>query len=169
MKEIWKVVPGFPDYSVSNHGRVKSFKWNKERIMKPLTYEVKNRNGYIRSLIQTRENGVTKTWAISKLVAICFLNHVPNGYNIVVDHIDFNPENNRVDNLQLISNAENVKRGIVPKGYYFEKESGKFKVQFSINGRMRTFGRFKIESDAISKASEIKNSEIYTKQWSHLR
>jgi hypothetical protein len=33
MEEIWKDIEGFPDYQVSNLGRVKSFKCGKEKIL----------------------------------------------------------------------------------------------------------------------------------------
>jgi len=35
MVEIWKDIPGFLDYQVSNLGRVKSLKREKEKILKP--------------------------------------------------------------------------------------------------------------------------------------
>ncbi len=34
LKEEWKVIENYPDYSISNLGRVKSLKFNKERILK---------------------------------------------------------------------------------------------------------------------------------------
>ena len=34
MQEVWKNISGFDDYMVSNLGRVKSFKQNKETILK---------------------------------------------------------------------------------------------------------------------------------------
>ena len=33
-KEVWKTVGGFPDYQISNYGRLKSFKKNKVKILK---------------------------------------------------------------------------------------------------------------------------------------
>jgi hypothetical protein len=33
--EIWKVITDFPDYYVSNLGRVKSLKFGKEKILNP--------------------------------------------------------------------------------------------------------------------------------------
>lgn len=35
MNEIWREIDGFPDYRVSNTGKVKSIKHNKELILKP--------------------------------------------------------------------------------------------------------------------------------------
>jgi len=46
MKESWKKIDNFSDYEISNLGRVKSFKYVKERILKP----GKCRNGYLISV-----------------------------------------------------------------------------------------------------------------------
>ena len=35
MKETFKAIPGYPKYCISNHGRVKSLKYNNEKILKP--------------------------------------------------------------------------------------------------------------------------------------
>ncbi len=50
MDEEWKYIENYPDYQVSNLGRVKSFKkWRgvNERILKPR----KNKQGYLYILI----------------------------------------------------------------------------------------------------------------------
>ena len=33
MEEVWKEIEGFPCYKISNLGRIKSLKWNKEKIL----------------------------------------------------------------------------------------------------------------------------------------
>jgi len=45
-----------------------------------------------------------------------FINHKPNKYESVIDHIDENKLNNREDNLQLISHRENISKGFKNKG-----------------------------------------------------
>lgn len=60
--------------------------------------------------IKLRNKGVEKTHHVHKLVAIAFLNHKPNGHELVVDHIDKNELNNHVDNLQLITHSQNLRR-----------------------------------------------------------
>ena len=96
MKEIWKksIVE---NYEISNLGRVKNIKTGK--IIKP----DKEEKGYCRLTIKI--NGVRKHYAIHRLVAIAF---IPNPLNKEqVDHIDNDKTNNRVDNLQWVSNKEN--------------------------------------------------------------
>jgi hypothetical protein len=113
MEEIFKDVKGYEGlYQVSNLGRVKSlpktwvsgnggFRSHYGKILKA----TKCSSGYYQ--VGLYKDGVSKKLRIHKLVAMAFFNHAPNGYKIVVDHIDNNKENNRVDNLQLITNREN--------------------------------------------------------------
>lgn len=92
MEEIWKDVVGFEGlYKVSNYGRVFSVKSN--CVLKPSgTY--RNRKYLGVGLY----NGKNHTKPIHRLVAEAFLPN-PNGYK-VINHIDEDPSNNRVDNLE---------------------------------------------------------------------
>lgn len=99
--EIWKDIPNYEGlYQVSNLGRVKSFRRQRETILNPFL-----KKGYY--AVELRK----KTFRVHQLVAVTFLGHKINGMEIVVDHIDDNKLNNNVDNLQLLSNHENcIKR-----------------------------------------------------------
>ena len=88
-------------YQISNFGNVKSIKLNKSKILK---IGVNNR-GY--SQVSLSKNGISKTKAIHKLVAVAFLEHIPCGHKLVVNHKDFNKLNNNVNNLRYISHKEN--------------------------------------------------------------
>ena len=53
IKEIWKVVKDFPDYQVSNYGRIKSFKkWRgtNERILKSIL-----KDGYVNVVLHSNK------------------------------------------------------------------------------------------------------------------
>ena len=58
-------------------------------------------------------------YRIHQLVAIHFLSHIPNKHINVIDHIDGNRLNNNVNNLQIISNFQNLVKG----KYYKSKET----------------------------------------------
>ena len=45
---------------------------------------------------------------VSRLVYVWFIEDVPDGY--VVDHIDNDPYNNRLNNLQLLSIGDNIRK-----------------------------------------------------------
>ena len=148
--EIWKEIKGYESYEVSNLGRVKSLKYNKERILKPAL------TGSSCLGVSLAKNGKAKTKKIHQLVAEAFLNHIPDGYKLVVDHIDNNPLNNELGNLQIITNRENSskdKKGFSSEhvGVNWNKASKKWKTQIRINGKQTHLGMFTNELEA-SKA-----------------
>lgn len=104
MQEIWKDIIEYEGlYQISNLGRVKSICYKyKHRILK------QNSNGSNYLQVCLFKNNTRKTKKVHKLVAIAFLNHEPNWYKIVVDHIDKNPHNNRLSNLRLITQRLNT-------------------------------------------------------------
>ena len=111
MKEIWKDIKGYEGlYQVSNLGRVKSlerkvlrsegeYRTISERILKPQT----TLRGYQR--IGLHYKGINKLFRIHRLVAQAF---IPNPDNKPeVNHIDGKTSNNRVDNLEWVTAAQN--------------------------------------------------------------
>jgi len=106
MEEIWKDIKGYESlYQVSSLGRVKSIGnefTRKEKILKLNP----RRNGIL--ACNLCKNGISKTKDIHQLVAIVFLNHIPNGHKLVVDHIDGNYLNNNILNLRIVTQRENL-------------------------------------------------------------
>lgn len=175
-KEEWKDIKGYEGlYQVSDLGRVKSLKrkvkiYNgtrivKERILKPCM----GTHGY--SMVSLSINDKKKTFKVHKLVALAFLNHKPSGHKIVIDHIDSNKNNNSLDNLQLISNRENVVKGKITKsssskyiGVSWSKKANKWTAQIKINGGYKYLGYYSNELDACNayqKALQALQSEEY--------
>ena len=107
MESIWKEIPNFNGrYSISIYGEIHDLK--KNVFIKPHLSGVSRRNYYQVSLYK-KENDKTikKTKRIHSLMAITFLNHKYGDRSIVVDHIDNDPLNNNLSNLQIITNKEN--------------------------------------------------------------
>jgi hypothetical protein len=149
-KEIWKDIPNYEGrYMVSNRGRAKG--------LKGILSTYVGNTGYIKlKIYKPRQKGVKRVTiniCMHQLVAMAFLDHVPCGNKIVVDHIDNDKTNNNLNNLQLISNRENTskdKKGGSSKyvGVYWDKPSKKWKAQIYINGKSKHLGYFTNEIDA---------------------
>ena len=119
--EVWKNIPEFESYQVSNLGNVKSLKYGKERMLKQSTNGV----GYYQIGIYGNKKRIQKT--VNQTMAIAFLSHKPCGHKIVVDHIDNNKLNNKLYNLQLITHRENISKDKKNKtskfiGVYFSQK-----------------------------------------------
>lgn len=162
MNEIWKDVVGYKGiYQVSNLGNVKVIRNGKNSIKK---------NGTSRQYLNVTlsSNGVRKTFRVHQLVAICFLNHKPDGtQNLVVDHINDNAHDNRLENLQIITSRENVskKKGDYTskyKGVCWHKATGKWRSKLSIKYKCYWLGIFNTEQEA-SEAYQNKLKEILCK------
>ena len=160
-QEIWKDIPDYEGlYQVSNFGNVKSLeryvkgkvenRLQKENILsKRLVGDIENQY-YAVTLCNNKNRKQIK---VSVLVAMAFLNHIPNGYvGFTVDHIDNNPLNNNVNNLQVITKRENSskdKKGISKyTGVTFNKKTNKWRSQIWINGKNKTLGSFDDELEA---------------------
>lgn len=114
--EIWKPIIGYENtYSVSNYGRVRREtkkvinSIGKTRVIKGRVLKNKiNRNNYC--YVALSLNGEVKWFFNHTLVAKAFIDN-PNNYP-VVNHIDENPRNNFVDNLEWTTYSGNAKHSI---------------------------------------------------------
>lgn len=117
-KEEFRDIPNYEGlYQVSDLGRVKSLSRTVWIPSRSCYKTIKGRfltksdrgNGYLRVCLCL--NGKEKTKHVHQLVAIAFLNHKPDGFNIVVDHIDGDKHNNHLSNLQLLTTRQNLSKG----------------------------------------------------------
>jgi len=115
--EIWKPVTGYEKlYEVSNIGRVKSL----ERIViskkkselpvhqKILSYRISNptqRHPMKRLSVELWKNNKRKVETAARLVGYAFIENPKNKPQI--NHIDGNPLNNNVENLEWVTASEN--------------------------------------------------------------
>lgn len=99
---MWKEITEYGgDYLVSNYGRVKSLKSNKELILKLVTHH----KGYYKA--QLLKNNKKKAFFVHRLVAQAF---IPNPENkLQVNHKDGDKKNNHVENLEWTTQSENLK------------------------------------------------------------
>jgi hypothetical protein len=147
MEELWKPIKDYPNYEISNFGRVKKINKN-NFIIRKLSI---NNHGYYH--VGLSKNGKTKTLDVHKLVAIHFLNHTPCKWKIVVNHKDFNRLNNHVDNLELITARENTnlkhkKHSSKYTGVSWHKSNCTWTAYIFINKKLKHLGSYNNEFDA---------------------
>jgi len=166
-KEKWVVINGYDDYQVSSFGRVKSLSrnvWNglvfyttKDRILKL----GKQGAGYFQ--VNLYKDKTRKTRTVHQLVAESFLNHVPNGMKLVVNHINLDKTDNNVNNLEIVTNRENSNRKHIKSsskytGVSWKKQTNKWGANIHINGKCKSLGYYHSEelaSEAYQEALKL--------------
>jgi hypothetical protein len=91
--EKWKRIKGYKKYKISNYGNIK----NKHNKILSLT---RDKGGYYRIALDGKTN------LVHSLMAKTFLGKKDDG--TVVNHKDGNKSNNKLDNLEVITQSENV-------------------------------------------------------------
>ena len=177
-EEKWEILNEYPNYMISTFGRIKNIKT--QRILKPYV----NKKKYVFSLLM--KNKKKYNLQVHRLVAKTF---IPNPLNKpCVNHIDYNPSNNKVENLEWVTHSENCKHSsknisnshkgkthskthnlnvrkamlnLKDKEHYIYKNRNHFMFRFKINGI--DFNKtFKTQEEAIKyKDDFFKENEEY--------
>lgn len=158
-KQIWKDVPGYEGlYQVSNDGHVKSM----PRTVPHARFGYKKVQGKHLSLIldddrymyvSLYKNNVQRKISCHLLVAMAFLGHLKPSRKMVVDHIDFNRQNNHVSNLRIVTQRENtnkkhLKSASIYTGVHWHKRMQKWQATIFFEGKNRHIGTYKCETAA---------------------
>jgi len=145
-------------YLVSSNGDV----YSKDRIVKTENYSYfkkgrkliptfNKKQGYY--FIMMSVDKKRKNIPVHKLVANTFLEHIPCGYEITVDHIDGDKTNNEYTNLRLMSSVENVRTYFINKnkkiGVCYNKDVCKYQARIAVDKKRYFLGYFDLEEDAI--------------------
>lgn len=91
--EEWAYIDGFPEYSVSDFGRVANLKF--DRVLKTQLTD----RGYKKVVLQSRDNG-SQQFYVHQLVAAAFLADFRPGLRVT--HRDLDRTNNKVPNLRIL-------------------------------------------------------------------
>ena len=150
-KEIFKKIPEFPNYLVSNLGRVCSIR-NGIREFKKLR-PCSGREEYLN--VTLWDKGIKKKICIHNLVAKIFIGEVPEGY--IVDHIDNNPSHNYVTNLQIITLKENTQK------------AAKHSYNMTIASKVKGGFKYDLRVVAYIKRYFSKHSVIRGNRWSDIK
>lgn len=133
MEEIWKDIKGYQGYQVSNLGRVRTHnkvtftkrhgeRFWKDRILKFKPYTTTNQKskqgmGYRVTLWKA---GKPKTLLVSRLVATTFLEDLINT-DMTVNHKNGDRLDNRIENLEWLTRADNIRYGFEHNQYQQKK------------------------------------------------
>lgn len=110
---MFKDIPGYEGiYEVSDAGVVRTVKGKQTHsVLRGLrTWEQRelklktDKKGYKR--VSLYKDKICKTFLVHRLVAMAFLEHIP-GHDLI-NHIDCNPSNNCVENLEWCTSHHNV-------------------------------------------------------------
>ena len=138
--EVWGEVPGYPAVYASNQGRVKRLSYTatdgrffKERILTNII----QKDGYTRSIFFNE--GKTVNVPTHRIIALAFVQNPEN--KPYVNHIDGNKQNNRAENLEWVTQKENVAHSI-NTGLTSKNTLGGYAGKFSLDERKKIIERW---------------------------
>ena len=123
MKEEWREVTDFPNYLVSNMGRIMAKP--RIRVMEKPDCTLHYKSKILKPKINKRDrcsrvelwnNGEHKTVLVHRIVANEFIAPYMHT-DLTVNHKDGNRQNNCVDNLEWLTNGDNTRHGF-DNGFY---------------------------------------------------
>jgi len=143
--EVYKKITQFPDYEVSNYGNVRSIK--KCKIL-----SLSKSNGYLK--ISLYNNKKRKTCFVHRLVAFEFLPLKEN--KNIINHIDCNGYNNKIENIEWCNQSENIKHAHkLNRGFSYTRNKNGSDLSWSIPVKQYTKSNILIkEHESMNLASK---------------
>ena len=120
--ELWKDIPGYEHlYQASNTGKIRTCEGKttrsarfERRVWKQRELKQKWASRKGRAVKDARvtlwKDGKVKTHLVARLVAMAWCDGFGKG--MTVNHIDCNPSNNNADNLEWVTLADNIRKGL---------------------------------------------------------
>ena len=122
------------------------------------TYKKKNYSSW---KVNVAFNGSSHSLKCSRVIFLLEFGRLSE--NKIIDHIDGNPLNNKVENLRESTRNQNNQNSRRPKtntsghkGVYWDKKSGKWRVLIFANGKFHHFGFYEDKEEAIRVAIEAR-------------
>lgn len=149
MKEVWKDINGFEGlYQISNHGRVSSVKRQGSQggVLK---FSIGHQHKYPYIRLQDVRTNKKESWLIHRLVAIHFILNPENKPQ--VNHINSIRDDNRVSNLEWVTNMENV---------IHSQKAGRFNHTGEDNNMSKLTTKEVVEIKLLQRKTNLNNSQI---------
>lgn len=181
MEEIWKDIEGYEGlYQVSNLGRIKrlaSVVCHSNGVCRTVKEKIRKigYSGARYGCVILSKNGIHKTHHVHQEVAKAFLQYIPNRTTSVINHIDGDKRNNRVDNLEIVTQSDNVQHSI-KNGLFTNISENAYNAAFSLeqvltirdawkNGELisELARKYKVSSACISRV--VYNKCYYDEIW----
>lgn len=156
MEEIWKEIPNYQGYQVSNLGRVRTHNkithtekhgerhWEDRILKQKLQIRKNGRRDY---RVDLWKDGKAYTKLVARLVAFTFYNQDIDNRKLTVNHKNGDSSNNNLENLEITSLKQNILHSF-DKGLHYN--STKIKLTNKNNGYSMIFR-------SMTEASEIMN------------
>ena len=126
MNETWKDIPGYEGiYQASTFGRIRTPEGKTTHSSLHGTKHWKSRilkgrgNRPEGARVSLWKDKKAKDFLVARLVALTFLGEPPEDFT--VNHKDGNRFNNRIDNLEWLSRADNIRHGFITGLYSTQK------------------------------------------------
>ncbi len=158
--EEWRVIPGFPDYEVSNMGRLKTKRFREDgRLLCPGRAPRKGRSARYASTCIVDENGSTRKVCIHQIVMWAFVGAQPEGMQVA--HNNGNSRDNRLENLRYATPKENA-ADMILHGTGRRKVTGK--VDFAtdlVAGQILKQGNCVVPINVLAKWAGVSRGGLY--------
>jgi hypothetical protein len=122
----------------------------------------RNARGY--SWLQVRISG--RLYAAHRLAWMHYYGQNPDGE---IDHVNQNATDNRIDNLRVVTHAENARNQPMKRtntsgitGVYWESRTAKWRAEVKVDGKKSRLGRFENIQDAASAVVEFRAKTGFT-------
>lgn len=163
-EETWKDIPDYEGYyQASTNGRIRAYdrlkKYSDGKCHILKSYIMKQRLstcGYW--LIGLNKNGIKKDFKVHRLIALTF---APNpGNKPFVNHKDFDPTNNNIDNLEWVTPKENIQYSL-QRGRYDEHRKvldhlSSIRVRIMNEKRSKSILQLDLDGNVIKKWKNIR-------------